>query len=120
MTWFHHIWFQYFWPSLMGNGPEALVQTVAYGLIAYLFIPPFRRWINGHFKAQKETNERQHEERLRQAEIHQAATHELLKKHYQVQVDLAKAHHAFHVAAATPVKQTQPRNAKGHFARKTS
>ena len=103
MTWIHHLWFTYFWPSLMGNGPEALVQTVAYGLIAYLFIPPFRRWINGHFKAQKETNERQHEERLRQAEVHQAATHALLKKH-----------HAAHMAALG-VTQTQPRNAKGHF-----
>ena len=52
----NHIWFAYFWPSLMGNGPEALVQTVVYGLAAYLLIPPFRRWINAHFKAQHEAN----------------------------------------------------------------
>lgn len=40
----HYQWFGYFWPSLKGNGPEALVQTVAYAAIAYAVYPPFRHW----------------------------------------------------------------------------
>ena len=34
-----------FWPSLNGNGPEALAQTLVYGLIAVALIPPIRRAI---------------------------------------------------------------------------
>jgi hypothetical protein len=40
------LWYGYFWPSLKGNGPEAIVQTIVYAVIAYLFIPPFRRWMH--------------------------------------------------------------------------
>lgn len=36
-------WFDYFWPSLKGNGPEAIVQTVVYAGVAALFIPAVRR-----------------------------------------------------------------------------
>jgi hypothetical protein len=46
--WLHlwiQIWIGYFWPSLKGNGPEALLQTIAYAAIAYAFYPPFRRWV---------------------------------------------------------------------------
>ena len=39
-----NLWFGYFWPSLQGNGPEALIQTVVYGAIAVLFVPPVRHW----------------------------------------------------------------------------
>ena len=45
MNWLHELWFGYFWPSLQGNGPEALVQTVVYGAIALILIPPIRRAI---------------------------------------------------------------------------
>lgn len=48
VNWLHHLWFGYFWPSLEGNGPEALVQTVVYGIIAYLFIPVVRKFVNSH------------------------------------------------------------------------
>src|ERR1035437_9330630 len=104
------------------------VTNVTAGIVVFfvmsLFWPRLRHaleaFVKGHVKSIHDKLDVQHEERLRQAEVHQAATHELLKKHYQVQIDLAKAHHAFHVAAATPVKQTQPRNAKGHFVKKTS
>jgi hypothetical protein len=43
--WLSDLWFSYFWPSLQGNGPEAIVQTLVYGIIAAIFIPPVRRWI---------------------------------------------------------------------------
>jgi hypothetical protein len=45
MHWLSHLWFGYFWPSLQGNGPEALVQTVAYGAIGLTLIPVVRRWL---------------------------------------------------------------------------
>lgn len=49
-----HLWLGYFWPSLKGNGPEALVQTILYGLIALIFVPPVRRWAERHVHALKE------------------------------------------------------------------
>ena len=51
LNWLHYMWFSYFWPSLKGNGPEAIVQTVTYAAIGYLVYPPFREWINSHFNA---------------------------------------------------------------------
>jgi hypothetical protein len=39
------MWFGYFWPSLQGNGPEALVQTVVYGAVAVVVWPPARKAI---------------------------------------------------------------------------
>lgn len=44
MNWLYTLWFGYFWPSLKGNGPEALCQTVVYGLVAIAVYPPLRRW----------------------------------------------------------------------------
>ena len=49
MNWLHTLWFGYTWPSLKGNGPEALVQTVVYGLIALIFVPPVRRWFKKEY-----------------------------------------------------------------------
>lgn len=46
-----NLWFNYVWASLKGNGPEAIVQTIVYGLIAIIFVPPVRRWFNCHMKA---------------------------------------------------------------------
>lgn len=45
LHWLYTLWFGYTWPSLKGNGPEALVQTVVYAAIAYAFYPPFRAWL---------------------------------------------------------------------------
>ena len=39
------LWFGYAWPSLKGNGPEALIQTVAYAAIAIAIYPPLRGWV---------------------------------------------------------------------------
>lgn len=47
----HTLWFGYFWPSLKGNGPEALIQTAVYGALAYILIPPVRDWFNNHMKS---------------------------------------------------------------------
>lgn len=45
-----NLWFSYFWPSLKGNGPEALVQTVLYAGIAALVWPPARRWFKREYQ----------------------------------------------------------------------
>ena len=45
MNWLYTLWFGYVWPSLKGNGPEALVQTVVYGVIAAAVYPPFRSYL---------------------------------------------------------------------------
>ena len=60
MHWLYVLWYGYAWPSLKGNGPEALVQTVVYGAIAYAIVPPFRKWVNGHFKRVQETHDSIH------------------------------------------------------------
>jgi hypothetical protein len=44
-----NLWFNYFWASIKGNGPEALVQTIVYGIIAILFVPPIRRWFKAEY-----------------------------------------------------------------------
>ena len=41
-----YVWFRYFVPSLWGNGPEAIVQTVGYAVIGALLMPPVRRWLS--------------------------------------------------------------------------
>ena len=47
--WLSSLWFNYSWPSDKGNGPEALQQTIIYFLIAALFIPVVRRFIQREF-----------------------------------------------------------------------
>lgn len=43
MGWLHTLWFGYFYPSIKGNGPEAIIQTVAYFLIAVALVPVLRK-----------------------------------------------------------------------------
>ena len=45
MNWLYTLWYGYVWPSLKGNGPEALCQTVLYAVLLYFFYPPFRKWV---------------------------------------------------------------------------
>ena len=40
-----NLWFNYFWPSLKGNGPEALVQTVVYAGIGLTLVPVVRKFL---------------------------------------------------------------------------
>lgn len=78
-----YIWVQYFWASLKGNGPEALVQTVVYSLAAYVLVPPFRKWVNGGFKSVHAKLDQHHESVLAQAEGHHEQHMEILKKHHE-------------------------------------
>jgi hypothetical protein len=61
MTSLYHLWFSYFVPSFWGNGPEAIAQTVLYGLIALAVIPPFRHWFERHIKSLHEKLDIAHE-----------------------------------------------------------
>jgi hypothetical protein len=47
--WLPALWFNYSWPSDKGNGPEALQQTIAYAIIAAVFIPAVRHFIAREF-----------------------------------------------------------------------
>ena len=44
-----YLWIEYFWSSLKGNGPEALVQTAAYGVIAAVLVPAVRHFLHREF-----------------------------------------------------------------------
>jgi hypothetical protein len=33
MNWLHTLWFGYFYPSIKGNGPEAVVEIVALSIV---------------------------------------------------------------------------------------
>jgi hypothetical protein len=44
MHWLWVLYFDYLWPSLKSNGPEAAAQTIVYGAIAFAVYPPLRRW----------------------------------------------------------------------------
>jgi len=48
MNWLYTLWYGYFWPSLKGNGPEALIQTLVYGAIAYFLVPAVKSWVDNH------------------------------------------------------------------------
>jgi hypothetical protein len=48
MHWLPVFWFHYLVPSMWGNGPEAAAQTVLYGIIALILIPPFRKFLGKH------------------------------------------------------------------------
>ena len=61
------LWFGYFKPSLYGNGPEALIQTVAYAAVAVAVYPPLRKWATK-------------EERAMRAELHSKVDH-IIKHH---------------------------------------
>ena len=123
--WFHglffHSWHFLYQQIQLTNWVGNIVAGVVTFIILTICWPRFRHLVERAIgiKGLHDKLDTQHDERLRQAEVHQVATHALMKKHYHAQVDLAKAHHDFHVAAATPVKQTQPRDAKGHFVRTT-
>jgi hypothetical protein len=47
--WLYTLHFGYLWPSIKGNGPEALAQTAVYFLIAAIFVPVVRKFIAKEF-----------------------------------------------------------------------
>jgi hypothetical protein len=78
VNWLHDLWFSYFWPSLQGNGPEALVQTVVYGAIALIFIPPVRRWMARHVESIKAHVSAEHQRLHDRLDEHQALLHHVI------------------------------------------
>jgi hypothetical protein len=50
VNWLYSLWYGYFWPSLKGNGPEALVQTVTYGAVGLTLIPVVRKFLRNEAK----------------------------------------------------------------------
>lgn len=77
MNWLYNIWYGYGWPSLKGNGPEALVQTIVYGIIAIILIPPVRRWFKAEYQKVHDRLDHAHE---RQEEITRHLQH-IIKHH---------------------------------------
>ena len=75
--WLHALWFGYWVPSLWGNGPEAITQTIVYGLLALILIPPVRRFMRAEFHKVHEKIE---------------AVHETVKDHH-AQAEAARKHH---------------------------
>jgi hypothetical protein len=47
--WLSNLWFNYAWSSDKGNGPEAIQQTVIYGLVAIAVVPWVHRYIKAEF-----------------------------------------------------------------------
>ena len=106
MNWLHTLWFGYFWPSLQGNGPEALVQTIVYGLIALIFIPPVRRWMGRHIQSVKDHVSAEH------AKIHERLDHSKMR-HEQILQSMDELHAKVDAVtpAKAPVKKATPRKA---------
>ena len=57
----HRIWFDYFWSSDKGNGPEAIQQTILYGAIAAVLIPAVRHFVKKEFNSVHEKIEEVHD-----------------------------------------------------------
>jgi len=76
MNWLHELWFSYFWPSLQGNGPEALVQTIVYGAIAVAIWPPAREAIKRF--TQRHANELKAHVVAEQSHLHAKLDHIIL------------------------------------------
>lgn len=68
-----YVWINYFWASLKGNGPEALIQTIVYAAIAMAVYPPLRKWAAGETHKLHDKLDAHHTELLEQAERHHKA-----------------------------------------------
>lgn len=83
MHWLWTLWYGYTYPSLRGNGPEAIVQTLVYAAIAFVLVPPVRKYINAHVKS----------------------LHDKLDAHHAEHLDLLKKQHKSHLAAIRQTKE---------------
>lgn len=106
--WLSNLWFNYFWASLKGNGPEAIVQTVVYGLIALVVVPPFRRWVGDHMRSLHSKLDAHHEALLSQAE-----------GHHEQHLDLVREHHAVVLSTLKPPPVEKPAPVKAQPVKKT-
>ena len=105
MHWLSSLWFNYFWPSLKGNGPEAAVQTVLYATLAVVLIPPVRHFFKRHFESVHAKLDAHHKERTEQAE-----------RHHKAAMALARQHHFEHISALKPA--ANGRDAHGRFVKR--
>lgn len=80
MGWLYTLWFGYVWPSLKGNGPEAVVQTIVYGAIAMAVYPPLRKWSRAEITKVHHKLDGHHRELLKQAERHHKAQLAAIRK----------------------------------------
>lgn len=49
-----NFWFNYWWPSIKGNGPEDVTSLLIVAAVTVIVVPRVRRWIAqeaGHFHA---------------------------------------------------------------------
>ena len=92
------IWFNYFWSSDKGNGPEAIQQTVVYAAIGIYFIPKVRAWVNNHVKSLHDKMDAHHAEHIQLANDHHAE--------HMAKLD---TQHAEHLAA---IKSMKPKTVK--------
>lgn len=79
MTWAHTLWFGYTWPSLKGNGPEAIIQTVAYAVIAVAVWPVARRFARREMAKVHERVDAHRDELLAELAETRRALHHLIK-----------------------------------------
>lgn len=111
MHWLTYLWLNYFWPSDLGNGPEAIQQSVLYAAIAVLFIPPIRKYFSRHIKSLHDKLDEHHKAQLAQSKKHHEALLRQAEDHHVKQLDLMKKHHAEHLLAlqgATPKPKVTP------------
>lgn len=46
MNWLSQLWFDAFWPSLRGNGPEAIIEIAVLALLGKLLWPVIKREVH--------------------------------------------------------------------------
>jgi molybdenum cofactor biosynthesis enzyme MoaA len=102
MHWLTYLWLNYFWPSDLGNGPEAIQQSVLYAAIAVVFIPPIRKYFSRHIKSLHDKLDGHHKAQLAQAQKHHEAILQQNEEHHEEAMKQAQTHHEAHMAALKP------------------
>lgn len=75
--WLPDLYFGYTWPSLKGNGPEALAQTIVYGAVAAILVPAVRHFLAREFEKVHHKIDHVHETMVFHHEERKAAMEEL-------------------------------------------
>ena len=50
LHWIHQQWLSYWWPSDLGNGPEAIQEMGVVALVTSLVYPPMRHYVQHEFE----------------------------------------------------------------------
>ena len=72
-SWLHHLWFAWFWPSDLGNGPEAIQEAVVVAVATAIVWPPLRKRI--HRFADRKLAETEAAARRERDELHRKLDH---------------------------------------------